>query len=286
MGSPLPSEISAAEALPPAPAPEPCTLEMKLEFSLGTAEGSSCCARSPLLRDASVARASIWPPGRGPLCSTWALTSSKNFLCSLQGRRSSNQHPSCNMYGSAQVVRDSDTLCQWTLLGCGPFTPLYSTVRIESTCPAEIILANRCRLYGRSALASHMHMCALDFLAHTRSRNLFGTCRHGGVSITAMLWGTQEACLEDSAYASSDVGSSSLTTTILSSTPGCSRALPSSSTWCPLGSGMEPGSCWARRSTAAGRLSSVRASSGSPDWLGAGAEELGAGEAGRDGGAA
>ena len=36
--------------------------------------------------------------------------------------------------------------------------------------------------------------------------------------------------LDDRAYARSEVGSSSRTTTILSSTPGCSSALPSSST--------------------------------------------------------
>ncbi len=46
---------------------------------------SSCPARSPLLRLARVALLSTCPaPGLGPLCSTCARTSSRNWLCSLQ----------------------------------------------------------------------------------------------------------------------------------------------------------------------------------------------------------
>ncbi len=51
-------------------------------------------------------------------------------------------------------------------------------------------------------------------------------------------------------------------------------------TWWPLGSGMAPGSCWARRMTAGGRLSLERTSSGAGAT---GADAPGAGDAGRGG---
>ena len=53
-------------------------------------------------------------------------------------------------------------------------------------------------------------------------------------------------------------------------------------TWCPLGKGIAPGSCWARRSTAGGRLLTLERASSLALPATGGRPALGAGEGGRD----